>query len=394
MRINKSWTLAALAAVGLAAAIAVGTPRLKAAAPDKKGKPPAPLEFTARDVVRLAPHALITDLNAPGSIQAVSQATMRAKLSAEVRRVLVREGERVTAGQVVAEFDTASLRAQAAERAATVESARAQLVQSERTRESNAQLVKQNFVSQNAFDSADAGYRAQRAAVDVAAAQLAQTQVLLNDAVVRSPIAGFVARRHVQPGEKVAFDAPLFAIVDLAQLEVQAQVPVSDVAQVLPGARAEVDVEGLPGRVFIGRVDRVNPSTEPGTRSIHVFVALDNAEAVLKSGMFARVRLRVGTAEAVPALPIAAVQVDAGQAFVWAIDEGKLSRRPIEVGRRDERAQLVEVKSGIGPGVAVLGSKFDNLRDGLAAVVLEGAAAGARIADREDSLPVTATSTN
>jgi hypothetical protein len=54
----------------------------------------------------------------------------------------------------------------------------------------------------------------------------------------------------------------------------------------------------------------------------------------------------------------------------------------------------VEVKSGIGPGVAVLGSKFDNLRDGLAAVVLEGAAAGARIADREDSLPVTATSTN
>jgi membrane fusion protein (multidrug efflux system) len=224
----------------------------------------------------------------------------------------------------------------------------------------------------------------------VAAAQLAQTQVLLNDAVVRSPIAGFVARRHVQPGEKVAFDAPLFAIVDLAQLEVQAQVPVSDVAQVLPGARAEVDVEGLPGRVFIGRVDRVNPSTEPGTRSIHVFVALDNAEAVLKSGMFARVR----TAEAVPALPIAAVQVDAGQAFVWAIDEGKLSRRPIEVGRRDERAQLVEVKSGIGPGVAVLGSKFDNLRDGLAAVVLEGAAAGARIADREDSLPVTATSTN
>ena len=113
MRINKSWTLAALAAVGLAAAIAVGTPRLKAAAPDKKGKPPAPLEFTARDVVRLAPHALITDLNAPGSIQAVSQATVRAKLSAEVRRVLVREGERVTAGQVVAEFDTASLRAQA-----------------------------------------------------------------------------------------------------------------------------------------------------------------------------------------------------------------------------------------------------------------------------------------
>ena len=395
MRIKKQWTLMALAVVGVAVAIAASVPglRLKAAAADKKGKP-VPLEFMARDVVRLMPHTLVTDLNAPGSIQAVSQATVRAKLSAEVRRVLVREGERVAAGQVVAEFDTATLRAQAAERAATLESARAQLAQSERTRESNAQLVKQNFVSQNAFDSADAGYRAQRATADAAAAQLAQTQVLLSDAVVRAPIAGFVARRHVQPGEKVAFDAPLFAIVDLARLEVQTQVPVSDVAQVTPGAHAEVDVEGMPGRVFVGRVDRINPSTEPGTRSIHVFVALDNAEAVLKSGMFARVRMRVGTADAVPALPLAAVQVDAGQAFVWAIADGKLARRPIEVGRRDERAQLVEVKSGIGPGVAVLASKFDNLRDGREAVVLGGDAAGERIADREDRVPVTATSTN
>ena len=395
MRIKKQWTLMALAVVGVAVAIAASVPglRLKAAAADKKGKP-VPLEFMARDVVRLMPHTLVTDLNAPGSIQAVSQATVRAKLSAEVRRVLVREGERVAAGQVVAEFDTATLRAQAAERAATLESARAQLAQSERTRESNAQLVKQNFVSQNAFDSADAGYRAQRATADAAAAQLAQTQVLLSDAVVRAPIAGFVARRHVQPGEKVAFDAPLFAIVDLARLEVQTQVPVSDVAQVTPGAHAEVDVEGMPGRVFVGRVERINPSTEPGTRSIHVFVALDNAEAVLKSGMFARVRMRVGTADAVPALPLAAVQVDAGQAFVWAIADGKLARRPIEVGRRDERAQLVEVKSGIGPGVAVLASKFDNLRDGREAVVLGGDTAGERIADREDRVPVTATSTN
>ncbi len=180
----------ALAAVGVAVAMrGVRDCASRPRRPTRRASR-SPLEFMARDVVRLDPHALMTDLNAPGSIQAVSQATVRAKLSAEVRRVLVREGERVTAGQVVAEFDTASLRAQAAERAATVESARAQLVQSERTRESNAQLVKQNFVSQNAFDSADAGYRAQRAAVDVAAAQLAQTQVLLSDAVVRrrSPV--------------------------------------------------------------------------------------------------------------------------------------------------------------------------------------------------------------
>ena len=88
-------------------------------------------------------------------MQAVSQSTVRAKLSAEIIRVLVREGDRVTAGQAIAEFDTAHLRAQMAERKATLESARAQLAMAERTRESNAHLVKQNFISQTAFDTGD-----------------------------------------------------------------------------------------------------------------------------------------------------------------------------------------------------------------------------------------------
>ena len=108
----------------------------------------------------------------PGSVQAVSQATVRAKLSAEVKRVLVREGDRVTAGQQIAEFDTAQLRAQMAERKATLESARAQLAMAERTRQANAQLVKQNFISQNAFDTADSAHQVQLAAVATAKAQL------------------------------------------------------------------------------------------------------------------------------------------------------------------------------------------------------------------------------
>ncbi|HQR75604.1 MAG TPA: efflux RND transporter periplasmic adaptor subunit, partial [Burkholderiaceae bacterium] len=174
----------------------------------KKGERP-PLEFAQADVVRLQPKRLAVELTVPGSVLAVSQATVRAKLSAEVKRVLVREGDRVAVGQAVAEFDTAQLRAQLAERTATLESARAQLATTERTRQANAQLVKQNFISQNAFDTADSAYQAQLAAVAAARAQLEQTQIQMNDSTVRAPIAGIVAKRHVQPGEKVGFDAPL-----------------------------------------------------------------------------------------------------------------------------------------------------------------------------------------
>ncbi len=380
----------ALAVVALVAAGSALGLRASKSQPEEVAKKAAPpLEFVAADLVALRAAPLVTELVMPGSVQALSQATVRAKLSAEVRVVRVREGEKVHAGQVLAEFDTAALRVQLAERVATLESARAQLAQTERTRQANAQLVKQNFISQNAFDTADAAFRAQAAAVEAAQAQLAQVQLLLSDAVVRAPIAGHIAKRHVQPGEKVGFDAPLIGIVDLSRLEVQAQAPVSDVASIAPGAPAVVAIEGLPDRPFEGRVERVNPSTEPGTRSINFHVSLPNAASVLRAGMFAKVRLGVG-GQPVPALPVSAVRSEAGEHFVWVLADGALRRQPVTLGRRDERAQLIEIRSGLTRADRVIATKFDNLRDGLAARVISGAAGEARVADRDAPRPAAA----
>jgi RND family efflux transporter MFP subunit len=380
---RKFWiaVVAAVVVTGSVGAV-VGVRGAAERGKDKRKEVP-PLEFTQRDIAQLAPRALVQELVLPGNVLAVSQATVRSKLSAEVRRVLVREGDRVAAGQVIAELDTAALRAQLAERTAALESARAQLEQTERTRQANAQLVQQNFISKNAFDTADSAHRAQAAAVEAARAQLEQTQLMLNDAIVRAPIAGQIAKRHVQPGEKVSFDAPLFAIVDLSQLEVQAQAPVSDVARIARGAKAEVEIEGLTGRAFAGRVDRINPSAEPGTRTINVYVALANEDSVLRAGMFARVRLQVGADSEVPALPLAAVRIDNGQPIVWVIADGRLVQRQVRLGRRDERAQLVEIVEGVTPADQVIATKFDNLRDGLAAKIISGTPAGSKVADKD-----------
>lgn len=369
----------ALATIGGAAALTLAKRSALAEAAKKREQPT--LEFAASDIVKLEPRRLEGEVALPGSVQAISQATVRAKLSAEVKRVLVREGDRVTAGQTIAEFDTAQLRAQLAERSATYESAKAQLATTERTRQANAQLVKQNFISQNAFDTADSAFQAQLAAAAAARAQLEQTQLLLADAVVRAPISGTIAKRNVQPGEKVAFDAPLLSIVDLSQLEVQAQVPVSDVARLRKGMPAQVEIEGMPGRAIAGRLERINPSTEPGTRTINVYVSLPNDEALLRAGMFARVSLVTTDAE-VPALPMAAVRSENGTTFVWTVRDGRVERRLVEVGRRDERAQLVEVRGGLGADEKVLATKFDNLKDGLAARVTSGLGE-AKVAEKE-----------
>jgi len=174
----------------------------------------------------------------------------------------------------------------------------------------------------------------------------------------------------VQPGEKVPFDAPLLHIVDLSRLEVQAQAPVADVARIAEGAEVEVEIEGLAGRPYQGRIDRINPTTEAGSRMIAVYILLPNDDGRLRGGMFARVRLQIGGEAAVPSLPVTAVQDDRGQRYVWIIADGKLARRNVGTGVRDERLQRIEITSGLTEAEQVIGTKFDNLREGMLANIV------------------------
>jgi membrane fusion protein (multidrug efflux system) len=329
----------------------------------------APWEFAPTDLTRLATRPLTVELALPGTVQAVSQATVRAKVSAEISRIHVREGDPVVAGQVIAEFDTAPLRALLAEREAALASARAQLVQAQRTHETNARLARQNFISQNALDTSDSAVQAQSAQVDAARAQLEQTRLQLEDARVRAPISGQIARRLVQPGEKVAFDTELVSIIDLAALEVQVQAPVSDVGRLHVGAAAQVQVEGVDGPPIAGRIERINPGTDPGTRTIDLYVSIPNPHRELRAGMFARVHLALQAQRPGPAIALSAVQLDGADAVVWVLKSGRLTRRSVSLGRHDDRAQMVEILGGLSPDDRVLATRFDNLREGAEARV-------------------------
>src|SRR5436305_14587348 len=221
---TRWWVGAAvLAAVAVVAAGAVTVQRRQAQEEAERRGAKPPLEFASTDIVRLERRRLSVEAELPGTVQAVSQAIVRAKVNAEVKRVLVREGDKVEAGQQLAEFDTATLRAQLAERSAALQSARAELATAKRTRDANEQLLKQNFISQNAYDTTEGAYQTRLASVELVKAQLEQTQIMLNDAVVRAPISGIISKRYVQPGEKVGFDAMMIGIVDLSLLEVSAQ---------------------------------------------------------------------------------------------------------------------------------------------------------------------------
>jgi RND family efflux transporter MFP subunit len=156
----------------------------------------------------------------------------------------------------------------------------------------------------------------------------------------------------------------MIGIVDLSQLEVAAQASLADIAKITPGMPARVEIEGLPNRSFDGKVERINPSAEAGTRAINIYVSLENEGSLLKAGMFARVRLTMEAERDATSLPVSAVRGDGTQTFVWILVGNRLERRPVTTGTRDERAHLIEILSGVQPSEDVLATKFDNLQHG------------------------------
>jgi len=204
-----------------------------------------------------------------------------------------------------------------------------------------------------------------------AQSQAALTERALADAQVRSPFAGIVGKRWVNVGDKVSPDMPVAQVVDLSRMELEAAVPVSEIPFVKVGQQVTFEVDGFPGRRFAGRVERVNPSAEPGSRAISVFVSLPNADGALKGGMFANGTLATASGTEVDVIPIPAIVEEGGQSYVYVVKGGKVERRTVILGTRHVERGLVTVREGLERGVPVIIVKAEGLKPGAAAVVRE-----------------------
>ena len=329
----------------------------------------APLTFRANEVIQPALAQLSELIEFSGPLVAPNSAVLRAKASGTLLTLDVAEGSRVRAGQALGRIDMAELGSRIAERNANLESARATLLQAERSHAGNERLAAQNFISGTALDNSRATLDTARAALSAAQAALATTQVAQRDASLVAPIAGIVAKRHVLPGEKVSVEQQVLTLVDLARLELAGNVATHAVARLQPGMPVQISVEGL-DTPLTGALARIAPAAEAGTRSIGVTVLLANPGERLRAGQYALAQVLLADPQPRLVLPLAALGSTGGQSFVWLIDKGLLVRRAVTLGRRDEAGGRAELLSGVGPNDQVLAARFDNLREGAPARVL------------------------
>jgi RND family efflux transporter MFP subunit len=369
------WMLAALVLVAIALGVVRALSARKAnkealEAQQAAQKLQASVELLPSDVLVVKRQLLSQGLAIAGPLKAVNSAFVKARAAGELQGLTVREGDFVKAGQIIAKVDPTELQARLRQAQQQAQSAKAQIDIAQRSLDNNRALVDQGFISKTALDSsiatlasADASYRAAQAAADVAAKAL-------DDTVLRAPLAGQVAQRLTQPGERVAIDARIIEIVDSSRLELEASINPADSLGVKVGQAAQLRIEGI-GSTIGAKVVRINPSAVAGSRAVLVYLAVDNAVG-LRQGLFAQGTLASGTTEAL-AVPLNAVRTDKPQPYVQVIQDGNVAHRPVVLGARgDLDGKTMVAVGGIAENAEVLSGTLGLIREGTAAKRLAG----------------------
>jgi RND family efflux transporter MFP subunit len=277
-----------LIAIGVAGILAVsGSLFAISRSPESKTNESIVYELAPADVLTVRSQPLTRTLRLSGSLTPLRHAIIKSRSSGTLVDLSVKEGDRVRAGSLLARIDPRNLQAELDARTAALRKSQADLVLATKNRDNSVVLLKQKLISQNAFDQTEATYMASIANEDAAQAQVRMSQIALADTEIRADFDGVVATRSVQIGERVLPDSPLLSIVDLSKMQLEALVPVADVPAINVGQAARFTVDGFGDREFTGKVERISPQAQPGTRSLTIYVTVANTDGTLKGGMFA-----------------------------------------------------------------------------------------------------------
>ena len=288
-----------------------------------------------------------------GSLSAERSATIRSEMSGAVLQTFAEAGQRVNAGQPLAQLDAAVLRDQQISARGSVTTAQSNYDIAQRELSRSATLEKAGAIAERDLERARNALIAAQGQLATARAQLANVNKQLDKASVQAPFTGVVEQRQINAGDVVSPGAALFTIVDPGSMQLEASVPADALAQVRVGMPVEFKVNGYPNRSFTGRITRVNPTADPTTRQVKIVASIPNAGNTLVGGLFAEGRVS-SEARTAPMVPFGAVDERGLRPTVMRLKGGKIEKVDVGTGIRDAAAETVEITSGIVSGDTLL----------------------------------------
>jgi len=343
-----------------------------------RGRPP-PIITVQRAQRRDVP----VEIHAPVDLRPLEQAEVGAKTLGYLDAVFVDRGDLVKKGQLVALVRPSDLPDQLSAARSALAQAQAAAGLARANDERAKELAPNGIVSRQDLQQAATALASAEAAEAAAKAQAGALGTRLGEMRITSPLNGVVVQRRLDPGALVGppSGGAILSIARVDVLRVFIAVNERSATGVSVGKDAHVELDALPGRSFHGRVVRLAPAFDPTTRTLDAEVHLINDSGLLRPGMYGRGSIVVEVHPQAFVVPGAALQVSAGQKFIYLANGDQVQRRQVEVGV--DEGEWVEVTKGLSNGDEFVTAGADGLSDGVVVRVVRDVDpfTGAKLAD-------------
>ena len=301
----------------------------------------------------------------PGEVRARYEPELAFRIGGKISRRMVTVGDRVEAGQPLAELNAEDVRLELDAARARLASARSDQRLARSELERYRTLLERQVISQSQFDSVESRAEASDAQLEQARAQLKVAGNQADYAVLEAPETGVIAQRLAEAGQVVAAGQAVFVLAVDGDREVVIDLPEQDVKRFQVGDEVAIELWSRPGEPFPGRIRELAPAADPSSRTFEAHVAFDNDTADANLGQSARVLVDHANGGAdVLTVPLAAVTADQGESFVWVVnpDDHTLVKTPVRTGAyREDRVPVLE---GLSADDWVVAAGTQVLREG------------------------------
>ncbi|MEJ1156997.1 efflux RND transporter periplasmic adaptor subunit [Prosthecomicrobium sp. N25] len=309
---------------------------------------------TAVEAQKVRIGTVSSTLTAVGTLRADETITVSAEIDGRISEVVVQEGTKVKAGDVLFRLDDSMLKA-------TLAQARAELALAEANYERADTLFRQKSGTERTRDESRYTLDRTRANVDLVSSQL-------DKATVRASFDGVVGLRSIGLGEYVNKGEQLIVLNKVDPVKVDFRLPEVELANVKVGSKVKIEMDALPGRFYEGEVYAIDPQVDINGRSLQLRAKVANTSGDLKPGLFARVEITTASRPNAIIIPESAVVSQGRDRFAYVVKDNKATRVKLVTGIRQPGS--VEVIQGIGRDDTVVVTGQQRLRDGLAVEVV------------------------
>lgn len=315
---------------------------------------------------------IVRSVVATGTTEPARLADLGPQMSGRISAMLVKEGDKVKAGEVLVRLDAIEAELRVQQTAAGASQAKAQYELARAEYDRLAPLLQKGTITPQQLQRLEAQRDALKSAVEAAKVAEADASRMQTNASVRAPFAGIVSRVNSEVGE-IATMVPatiLLRLVDLSSVDVRVRVHERELGRIAVGDEIEATFPSSQ-QSALGHVTFISPEIDARTRNAEVVTRIPNPQGALRAGMFAEIRIKPKSSQNSLVLPASAVSGAGDDRYVFAIIDGAVKRTRVRVAPID--GARVEVLEGVQEGQSVVREKLGRLSDG-APVSVEDAA--------------------